>query len=283
MNEMPVLEKQKSQLGQASVEYVLLLAIAVALILGLANQLIKPFGNWMQDYMGQYLECLIDMGELPSIGGSSASGECNSKFSSFSVTQGRPPLAKEGGGPKSRDSKKNERRDPRASGDSQANSGETISGGRGGSSGQASRRGFPIGAQGGADSPGSGMPEGTIIEKSPDSGFFKSRNSGNGGSMVTSGPLRGQNSQLIPMSETQRARLRKGTPSTVKELALEDESKSGKKLVIKPVERKIAAETEDAPWSFSQYIKYAVILAIIIAIVLFIGGQIAQISKSMEK
>jgi hypothetical protein len=67
MNEMHRLEKQKSQAGQTTVEYILIVALSVTIILGLMSQFYKPFGNWMQDYMGQYLECLLDVGELPTV------------------------------------------------------------------------------------------------------------------------------------------------------------------------------------------------------------------------
>jgi hypothetical protein len=56
-----------------------------------------------------------------------------------------------------------------------------------------------------------------------------------------------------------------------------------KKLIIKPVDRKIASTEEDKAWSFSDYLKYGIIIIILIGLFLFLGGQFLQISKSMEK
>ncbi len=56
-----------------------------------------------------------------------------------------------------------------------------------------------------------------------------------------------------------------------------------KKFIMKAPERKVANADDDKPWSFSEYFKYGLIILIIVAIVLFLLGQMAQISKSMEK
>ena len=63
------------------------------------------------------------------------------------------------------------------------------------------------------------------------------------------------------------------------------ESSGGKakKLIIKPPERKVASTDDDKPWSFAEYLKYGLIIIIVVALLLFLFGQMAQISKSMEK
>ena len=62
-----------------------------------------------------------------------------------------------------------------------------------------------------------------------------------------------------------------------------DGNGKNKRLILTPPEKKQDSKEEGFEWNFGQYLKFALILAIIIAIVLFIGGQILQISKSMEK
>ncbi len=64
-----------NQKGAGLVEYLLLLIIGVSLILGLMNQFYRPFGQWLTNYTGSYLQCLLETGELPALGGTT-SGEC---------------------------------------------------------------------------------------------------------------------------------------------------------------------------------------------------------------
>ncbi len=71
--------------GQALIEYVLMLVIIVSLVLMLMTQIFKPFGDFIQSYMGSYVGCLLEYGELPSLGYPEPSevdddSECNKKF-----------------------------------------------------------------------------------------------------------------------------------------------------------------------------------------------------------
>ena len=85
---------QKS--GQAVVEYILILAITLSLIIALKNTF-KQAGAFFEDYIGAYTECLMDYGELPSFGVSdedmkqhlSEGYKCEVKFEKFSLAQGR--------------------------------------------------------------------------------------------------------------------------------------------------------------------------------------------------
>jgi len=57
--------------GQAIIEYVLMLIISVSLILTLVTQIFKPMEKYMQAFMGDYVQCLLETGALPSFGGDS--------------------------------------------------------------------------------------------------------------------------------------------------------------------------------------------------------------------
>ncbi len=287
MNEMLRLEKQKSQSGQALVEYILILAIAVALILGLINQLYKPFGNWMRDYMGQYLECLLDVGELPTVGGSSDSGECNSKFSTFSVTGGRPPIATtpstgESSSDKPNSGSKNGSNNTSAGGTSGEGGGSSaaINRGRNGSGSSA----FATGARSGSDSPRSEIDGSEkIVEKLPQSQYYRLRSSRNT-TIASSNELVGRNGlnqQFITSKKENSSEIQKGAPLPMQEEFGVD--RKPKKILVKPTERKVANVEKEESWSMAEYLKYGLIIIIIIAVVMFLGGQILQISKSMEK
>lgn len=276
MNEM-LLKKivKNDQSGQALVEYVLLLAVSIALILGLANQVYKPFGNWLQDYMGAYLECLIDVGELPSLGSTGSSGECNANFQAATLTGGRPPI-------KSDSNSNSGRRNSSSDADKEGSGGGGLAGGGSRRSGSQSR-GFPVGTKGGADSTASTTNASVITEKMPESNYFRLRSSGY--TVAGSGTRIGANGiQGIITVEQKKIEKRGQKAFTAGRLGEGDSSSQrAKKLLVKPAERKIANEEADRPWSFSEYLKFGLIFLIIVAIILFLGGQILQISKSMEK
>lgn len=278
MNEMGLIEKGKSQSGQAVVEYILLVAIAVMLILGLAQQFYKPFGNWMNDYMGQYLECLLDRGELPTLsGGAPEGGECASRFEPFTPTGGRRPIDPNGR-PKPGDD------DPRSttSASASSSSGSGSSGGGASSSSRSRSRSFTTGKGGGADAGGSETGENQFTEKLPESNYFRFRN--NRSSASQSNESRQQSGQTFSVP-LKNPRAKAGSDKTIRVQSDLDssESRPNKKFVVTPTPRKIANDEKEFEWSFGQYFKMALIILIIIAIVLFLGGQILQITKSMEK
>ncbi len=271
--------RETKQSGQALVEYILILGITVSLVLGLMNQLYKPFGQWLDNYMGQYLECLLDVGELPSFGSGAGSGECSSRFAAFSPTGGRPPIdnKQKGEGQKLADAN--------GSGSSQSGNGEGST-----SAGGSSRRGsrgnsdpFSNGKPGGSDS-GSKENAQTITEKLPETNYMSFRRIGSRTVLPGETASRATNEPIFVVEN----RNKKDAESVGKKgpVSLEEEltsSGKSKKLIIKPQERKIAAEEISEPWDFSDYLRYGVIIIIIIAIILFLVGQAAQISKSMEK
>lgn len=276
MNEMLHKKTAKNdQSGQAMIEYILILAISVALVLGLANQLYKPFGSWLQNYMGAYLECLIDIGELPSLGYEGGSGECNTKFQPGTLGAGRPPRAGSGGG-------NNSANKGAGSESGGGGSGGGSAGDRGGRS-SAGSRGFPVGTNSGADGPGSGSGSKVLTEALPETRYFRMRSSAFAVSNETGRRSSTGVTGIISMEQEKIKKREQRAFTTARLDNSEGESQRGKKLIVKPGERKIAAEETAPAWGFSQYLKYFLILIIIIAIILFLGGQVLQISKSMEK
>ncbi len=280
MNEMGPLENQKSQSGQAIVEYVLLLAISVALILGFANQFYRPFGNWVQNQMGPYLECLLDVGELPGMGGQEA-GECANQFQPFPGSNGNPNQIAQN--EKDKDEKAGNKNKAGSSADETGGNGSTQ-GAYGSSGGRYGRNvGFKIGGQNGSDSPSSGAGSETMTEKLPQSKFFKLRsNNGQQRTLLTGSGGSGITGELQNIKTDKKENKEKAF-NIGKLDESEGPSSKAKKLIVKPTDRKVAEEEVQTSWSFGQYLKYLVIILIIIALVLFLAGQAAQISKSMEK
>jgi hypothetical protein len=265
------LEKQKSQSGQAAVEYILLLVITVALILGLANQVYRPFGKWVENEMGPYLQCLLDVGELPSLGGE-VSGECINPFSAGGAND--PNSSKRNRNSASEDSASAQNKS--ASGSGSGSSGSS------GSSRSSRGKGFTVGGQSGADGGGSAAGAGSEegAEKLSKSSYFKFRSNNAESSQrgYSRTQLTAANPKGLKRRQTQEERV-----FSAGELGSEANGKKAKPLVVAPPERKPAAEDEEIQWNLGQYVKFAIILAIIIAIVLFVAGQVSSISKSMEK
>lgn len=78
----------RSQSGQAVVEYLLILTVTMMLVLGGMYQFSTAFRAFAQSYFGNYLECLLETGELPSVG--AGDGICASSYEPFSFARGRP-------------------------------------------------------------------------------------------------------------------------------------------------------------------------------------------------
>lgn len=277
MNEMGPIEKQKSQSGQALVEYVLLLVIAIALVLGLANQFYKPLGSWVENQMGPYLECLLDIGELPALGGE-AMGECAESYRAFA---GKGGTAGSGGanGKNAKNGNSSESQNKKDEADKKSSSaaGSEGSGGAGGR-----KRGLNAGGHRGADGgKGTGSSE-VMTEKLAESKFYKFRSNSSSSVQSQQQSLTSEQVGTVPI---ERLRASKKENASYKAGILDQSEGEGKpqRMIIKPSERKIAADEVTEPWSFGKYLKFALILIIIVAIVLFLAGQVSQISKSMEK
>ncbi|HPI40080.1 MAG TPA: hypothetical protein PLJ21_04705, partial [Pseudobdellovibrionaceae bacterium] len=75
---------KSNQRGQALTEYILVVVVTVAILIGLASQVFTPLQKFLQGYMGSYVECLLETGELPAtLGGdyeSAATSECRAKL-----------------------------------------------------------------------------------------------------------------------------------------------------------------------------------------------------------
>lgn len=256
------------------VEYLLVLVVTVILILGLMAQFYKPFNQWMTSYMGPYLECLLDVGELPSFGSSGSSGLCAAEFKAGNgIYSKTTPIPSTPSTPSSSGGTEN---------NSKSSSNRNSSGGGGSSASAGSNyrvKGFPVGKSKGADGPGEAGAGGEV--PLAQTRYFKS----GGSSSEVAGGRSSNVVGITGLGAATKEQMEKDKEKVINAGLLDEGSlgSKNKKMELKEAERKIATEAPDAPWSFSSYMKFAVILMIIIAIVLFLGGQILQISKSMEK
>lgn len=271
--------------GQALIEYILMLIITVTLVLALISQIFKPFGQFIDSYMGSYVGCLLEYGELPTLGSSDPSAadedsECNKKFAAATLEGGRPP----GSGGGNRDSgedanSKNSTRTSTGSGGSSGSSGGSYAGSdsRGGSSLINARRSPSRGTDGGAAKGGKVVE--IAVNGSDGNGFFGSDRDGR---RPVAQVKKTRAVGLAGLSEAERKKLEKKANGVATIIASDGIAPMPKKTRVKKPPVKAFVE-EEKPLTVGNFIRYLFIAALVIALVIFIGGQALQMSKSYDK
>lgn len=262
-----------SQSGQAIVEYILVLVVTVMVILGGIYQLNTAFKSWAQGFFGDYLACLLETGELPNIDGSPGdSSICRQAFKSFSLADGKSGKtsgAGSGGGGGA----------PAPTGGAR----DAAKGGGGGGSGGGGSGRFVAGS-----SPRSlGAREGAKRGGS-DSINTGNTAAGNYGGGYTS-PYKAQNTQTKERLDNrfafdnESADKQKRGGFGVTRAPSQDQSSASQRLQVKRHEKlKDAADSSDTGMTFGNFLRILLIAAIIIALVVLVGGQMLQVGKSME-
>ena len=255
----------QSQSGQAITEYILILVVVVGIMLGGIYQLNTAFKAWANNYFGDYLSCLLETGELPSIGGSPGdSGICNEFFQPFSPANGRPAITQ---------AKTDAAAPPRRS-----NVSSSREGGASGSNGRWAA-GHATGAAG-ASAAGSGSHRGL----SSTSGARDASAMDYGGSY--SPRLRKANAREGAQLDNRFALdndREKNRDRKVSANARKDENEGRQRSIkLKFTEHKKIDADADTGMTFGAFVKWIIICAIVIAIVMFLGGQALQISKGMD-
>ena len=289
--------------GQAVIEYILFLIIIVSVILGILYQFNDTFKKFIHSYFGDYIACLLETGELPSLGGEGGPSQeaCNAKFKNFNVSSGRSIL------------------DPAANRNAPEISGVSGLGDNNDSSGDDDKKGSEN------DPPsGSGPSQGQNSSLRPGR-FNKSKGPANGDTgRLSDRPVR-QKLKLNNSSQANKDSKEKSNEATLgigvrggrrivrrrvmmldEEYFTEDEKKKKEKTVNKgkqitkgkgsvsnlrkprfdlklPEPPKPEVEDKGLKFSFGFFLKFLIIAGIIISIFLFLGGQVLQIKKSWQK
>lgn len=258
----------------------LILICVVALIIGGIYQFNDAIKVWANNYFGDYLSCLLETGELPSIGGAPGdSGICNDFFKPFSLSDGRPfkdqkgnkPVANSGGdgdpdGKARAERESSDTRSKRVGG-----GGGGSRGGRGGGGPTSSANvNQQSGEQNAAKKVGSAYTGSTDTLNVGGAGGRTYFRSSGGGSGLTRGYYISTDDEAD-----------KPTSFAAGSVGAEGLNKASKRFPLKE-KRKPAEVPPDEPFTIGNFLRILIIAAIIIALVVLLGGQLLQISKNMD-
>lgn len=294
--------------GQALVEYILIVCIAIGLLFMMKNAF-SSMNTFINNYIGLYTECLMAHGELPALGVTDSDMKkhlsegfiCNSGFKPFTLAEGRPPIASgnasgnssNGGGKNSGknnvDSSSSGGSDRSSSKDSRGDRDNASFGGKGSGSspytegsvrrGRSSADGF---ASAGSDRQRVIDDEG---EGDEEGGRGRKRKPRESRIIYRDRPryraiLGDEAEQLVKQSERSTNKRKVTSRSIAK---VEGGGLSGPRsgLMKPPPEKKtILVEEQSEGWGAGKLLKWLLIICMIIALVIFFGGQLLNYSNS---
>lgn len=277
------------QKGQATIEYLMLFTVTLMITVGLVFQFNDAFRNFVNNYFGAYLSCLLESGELPSLGWEATSPEeesCSSEFQPFNLASGRQPInpivepmdtSIDSGGaqvssanPGSGVAQGGSVAAAAAGPGGEASGGNTVSAGTGG-----------WGASGNRGAASQKIP----LSNSDTGSAGRSRPGSSEGSVTASGDSSGAisgSSRYIPLVEGEIADedLKKKRAPIPVEVAQEP---NVRRVPADAVKKDKPTSTDEGEFTVFDFVKYIIIAGIIIAMLIFLGGQAVQVSKSQEK
>lgn len=293
-----VFKKSSSSQGQAIVEYILLIVVSITLVIGVATKLITPLRDFMQNYAGAYVECLLETGDLPSFLTTNPNSECTiEKMKAVGLldsTSGGSGGSGGGGSGGQTSGNSNASNSNRSNGSSNTNGGSGSGSGSGSSSG--SSRG-PQPSQGSNTGADSGNETGSSSSSSSAGGAgedkdAKKSNSLSSGDSSDSGGLKtyqndygsGITGVVSVPKEMQQNGLQSGSSQMVK---------SGQSQVDELRQSSFSAPFNEKPepkkgldlesgmgFNWGMYLRYFIIGGIILALIIMVGTQLNSLRKS---
>ena len=268
----------RSEQGQGILEYILLIVVVIMLATLLANRFFKPFRDWAQHHIGSYVECLLDQGELPGLGGENGVQDCEfeSPFEDGGATKDGSDGSESKGSGTERESDEKKLDNDLGKSDKRTGGLSAVAGSR--------QRSVRVGGFDGATESKSIVVEEGGGAKERSAGTYRGRY-GSAAASDRSKPMRVSGINGMLMAERDRIKKREEKVNKVAKVSEEGgDSRSGRKLTVNPELRsKVESEVASEGFSFGKIFRMLIIIFVAIALILFVGGQLAQISKSMEK
>lgn len=285
--------KLRSNSGQAVLEIVLVLLVVMTMA-RLVWGLNKSVQEWGFSYFGDYFLCLIEVGELPSMGGSNAAGECNSQYQAFDWSTGRPPITGSSGGTNTSGGF-----NPNSTSGSSGNSaGSTNSGGSSGAASDAadtsrnSGNGARTRINSGINNDGSYAKQAGGSSGKEDSkkkikvddgvGIPSWAVNQNKGAAAGRPERMAVNRKYQLEDEARQVRGQERTNIAIKKKSSQDEEARSKKMKVRDRKTASVEATDSDGFSFGRLLRMLIILGIVVAIVVFFGSQALQISKDSD-
>ncbi len=276
-------ETVSGERGQATLEYILLSVVLVSVMTGAFYQFHSGFRDYANVFFGGYIRCLIEAGELP-VAGLDEESICGSIRESLASGEGGQAGGGSGangegeseGGEGGEDASSAARR---SSGNAESASGGgnrvTVRVGSGSRNNSEGRGGRPR-----SSSSSSENEEGTYTGSSEALSFVRTdrQSSAEDRSRPERIPVEGISGQI----QGDSARKSDAKIATLKS----EEGEGGRKAVLKytPPERVPAQLDNQQPaLSIGKLLQWFIIIALIIAILILVGGQALQIAKGWEK
>lgn len=264
------------------------MVVAIVVIFGATYQFNDAFRAWGKNYFGDYTSCLLETGELPAIGGTGGTASaCSNVFKPFNLADGRPAattIGQNGAGGGGSGSGSNGSGGGSAGEDDGNNRGNSSGAGEGGggASYAGSRRGSGSGfgngnrfgggaGRGGAGGAGQGARK-TYTGSTEDSlaGSLSS-----GGRSSRSSRQRGLEGGYYLARDVRPDEQIDRTPAKVSEGSRREKTT---RMLVKQRAKAVDRAEADTPMTFGDYLRYLLIAAIIIALIIVVGGQMAQVS-----
>lgn len=287
------------------VEYILIVTIVVSFIISLRG-FFSNVKDMTNNYMGDYIICLMDFGELPSLGSTDSDlnqhtgdAKCNVQFKAFTIASGRPPVngnsSTVGGGGKNNQSKTDQNPNASSSGGGGGGGGANSPDDRSASGGGGGRSGGSPYSNGSINRSGRGTADGIAAANSKTKSIDDGSDEGDGSAGRGSGrqsrtiyktrdrykAITGQQAEQI---EKQLSRsTNKRVPSSRSVAKVDTRNGFGPRSgVVTPPEPKpvISDADKQDSWTFGALLKWLLIIAIIVVILMFFGGQIMNYSNS---
>jgi len=290
------------------IEYLLLLFITVTMILLAMANLFRPMQNFLQNFMGTYVACLLTSGELPAIRVENSMKDQDPKCS-FSMTGGNATV-NNGSSPGSGSSSGSNGTNTNGT-NSSGGSGTNANGGNGSGSGSGEGSNVNGGGGGGNSYAGSrsrrsGVGKSAFLRRSSDGGSGSVDDANSGGTRYVNNldrnkddryfrnrqqttRLNNQNGRgvfITGMTEDEQKKIERKIQSEPRTLpkSSEEFSVPGKKSVVKPPpeKKKTTLEEKDESFTLGSFFKYILIAIILLLILILGGGQAFEMSKTMD-
>ncbi len=283
--------KKSNQAGQALVEYLLLISFSVILIVGFKSFL-SNMGGFINNYLGSYTRCLLEYGELPSLGIDNSDlnlhkeegKDCNSSYTAFTLASGRQPISnQENKSYNNNNPNKNSNENSNGRNRKNSSANNAISDNNALSSNNKSN--LNRNAQGVMDGAASSASDVKTIEEGSEEGARLSRfsvgnqNNGNRSSnryKVISGKLNEELQKKIPIAS------KKVKETRIIAKVDEENAPGPRKSNYKqpPAKQKGYLEDKEEEFGMGSFVKWLIIIGILIVLFILIGGQILNYSNS---